>query len=426
MRVVLKPPQGEVFHCTERFRVLAAGRRFGKTYLALVELCRAAWGEGRLVWYVTTTCKGAKRIAWKPLKEMTRQYWAGKPNETDLRIELRGGGTICLRGADHYDSLRGDGLDFLVLDEYASIAPEAWTEVLRPALADKLGRALFIGTPQGHNHFHELFERAATLPNWKAFQYTTAQGGNVTPGELESAAKELDERVFRQEFEASFENLGVGRAYYAFDREHNVGNLGFSSRFELCWAIDFNMNPLCSVLAQVHNGAIFVLEELILPDSNTAAACEEFLSRTAKWSCGSKIPVSIYGDATAEQRRTSASRTDWQIVKEFFGRHTDRFEVQRYRVPSVNPPVKDRINCVNAKLRNSVGQHSLLVDRNCKHLIQDLEQVSWKADPYGNPMVTLDKSDPKRTHVGDALGYLVAREFPMQAIRGERSGPMLF
>ena len=311
------------------------------------------------------------------------------------------------------------------MDEYASIAPEAWTEVLRPTLADKLGRALFIGTPQGHNHFHELFERAATLADWKAFQYTTAQGGNVTSGELKSAAKELDEKVYRQEFEASFENLGVGRAYYAFDREHNVGNLGFSPRFELCWAIDFNVSPLCSVLAQVYNGAIFVLEEHILPDSNTLAACEEFLSRTAKWSLGGRIPVSIYGDASGDQRKTSASRTDWQIVKEFFGRHTDRFEVRGFRVPSANPLVKDRINCVNAKLRNSEGQHSLRVDRNCKHLIQDLEQVSWKADPYGNPTGTLDKSDPKRTHVSDALGYLVAREFPMQSIRGERSGPFL-
>jgi hypothetical protein len=212
MKVVLKRPQGEVFGCAERFRVLVAGRRFGKPNLALVELCRAAWGEGRVAWYVTTTCREAKRIAWKPLKEMTRPYWAGKPNETDLRIELTCGGTICLRGAENYDSLRGDGLDFLVLDEYASIAPEAWTEVLRPALADKQGRALFIGTPQGHNHFHELVERAATLPDWKAFHYTTAQGGNVTPQELESAAQELDERVYRQEFEASFETLGVGRA----------------------------------------------------------------------------------------------------------------------------------------------------------------------------------------------------------------------
>jgi hypothetical protein len=412
MNVVLKPSQGIVFRSTERFRVLAAGRRFGKTYLALVELCRAAWGEGSVAWYVAPTYKLAKRIAWKPLKEMTRQYWAGKPNETDLRIELTCGGTICLRGADNYDSLRGDGLDFLVLDEYASIAPAAWSEVLRPALADKQGRALFMGTPQGHNHFYELVERAGTLADWKAFQFTSAQGGNVTREELESAAKELDERIFRQEFEACFENLGVGRAYHAFDREHNVRNLGFSSGLGLCWAIDFNMNPLCSVLAQIHEGAILVLEELILPNSNTLAACEEFLSRTEKWCPGGRLAVSIYGDATADQRRTSASRTDWEIVKEFFGRHRERFDVV-FRVPGVNPPVKDRINCVNAKLRNQVGEYRLLVDRDCKHLIQDLEQVAWKADPYGNPLGALDKSDAKRTHVSDALGYLVALECPM-------------
>lgn len=424
MKIELHPPQWKVFRATERFRVLVAGRRFGKTYLALMELCRGAAGKGRMAWYVAPTYKMAKRIAWKPLKELTRPFWASKPNETDLRIELVGGGTICLRGADNYDNLRGEGLDFLVLDEYASIAPEAWTEVLRPALADRQGRALFIGTPQGHNHFHELVERAAKLPDWKAFQYTTAQGGNVPPAELESAAKQLDERVFRQEFEASFLSMGVGRAYYAFDREHNVKGLRYSPHVELCWAIDFNMNPLCSVLVQVSNGLLYVLDEMILPDSNTVAACEELLSRTENWGRG--IPITVYGDATGEQRKTSASRTDWQIVKEFFGRHPDRFKLRGFGVPSVNPPVKDRINCMNARLRNSVGQYRIIVDRKCEHLIQDLEQVSWKADPHGNPLAELDKSDPKRTHVSDALGYLVAYEFSMKPMRGEMPGPRPF
>jgi hypothetical protein len=125
-----------------------------------VELIRAAWGPGRLAWYVAPTYKQAKRIVWKALKKMTQPYWASSPNETDLRIELMCGGTICLRGADNYDSLRGDGLDFVVLDEYASMAPQAWTEVLRPSLADRNGNALFIGTPKGFNHLHELFEGA--------------------------------------------------------------------------------------------------------------------------------------------------------------------------------------------------------------------------------------------------------------------------
>jgi hypothetical protein len=419
--VNLRQPQWTVFVCDQRFRVLVAGRRFGKTYLALVELCQAASVPGHLAWYVAPTYKQAKRIAWKPLKEMTRPYWAAKPNETDLRIELSWGGTICLRGADNYDSLRGDGLDFVVLDEYASMAREAWTEVLRPALADRNGKALFISTPKGFNHLHELFEGAENQPDWKAFQFTTAEGGNVSPKELESAAQELDERTYRQEFEASFQTSGVGRAYYAFDRTQNVRGLGFDRRVSLAWTLDFNMNPLCSVLAQVYEGRVHVLEEMILPDSNTLAACEEFLARTEKWATGMPLSIDVYGDATAEQRRTSASRTDWQIVKEFFGRYQDRYQA-RFHIPSVNPAVKDRINCVNAKLRNHAGQNRLLVDRSCTHLIRDFEQVCWKTDPHGNPLADLDKSDSRRTHVSDAIGYLIAREFPMRPLRGERGG----
>src|SRR5579872_6439306 len=220
MNVVLKRPQWTVFRCSSRFRVLAAGRRFGKTFLALNELIRAAWVPGGKAWYVAPTYRQAKRVAWKTLKVMTKPYWAAKPNETDLTIELITGGTISLRGADNYDSLRGDGLDFVVLDEYASMAPEAWTEVLRPALADRRGRALFIGTPRGHNHFFTLFDWVENQPDWERFQFTIE--------ELESATHEMDERTYRQEFQASFENLGVGLAYYAFDRRAQMRNIAYN------------------------------------------------------------------------------------------------------------------------------------------------------------------------------------------------------
>jgi hypothetical protein len=253
MTITLKPPQGEVFLSPERFRVLVAGRRFGKTYLSLAEMCREAVRKGSLVWYVAPTIIEANRIAWEPLKEMTRPFWASRPNETKMRIRIKGGGTLYVKGANRPDTLRGNGLDLLVLDEYAWMKPEAWGQVLRPALADKRGRALFIGTPQGHNHFHDLVERAAYLPDWKAFHYTTAQGGNVTVKELESAALELDERAYRQEFEASFENMGVGRAYHAFSAGNLHRSLRFDSRVSLCWTLDFNLNPFCSVLAQVYD-----------------------------------------------------------------------------------------------------------------------------------------------------------------------------
>ena len=449
MMVRLKPPQGKVFCCPERFRVLVAGRRFGKTYLALTELVQAAWGQGRTAWYVAPTYRQAKRVAWRALKQMTKPYWAAKPNETDLTIELVSGGTISLRGVDNYDALRGDGLDFIVLDEYASMTPEAWTEVLRPALADKLGRAMFIGTPRGHNHFFDLYEFAQGQPGWAAFQFTTEQGGNVSHEELKSATHELDERTYRQEFLATFENMGVGLTYFAFDRKDNVRPLRYDPRLSLSWSLDFNMNPLCSVLVQQVGGTLHILDELILPDSNTLAACEEFLSRTKPWTMAPEVfnpplppdvlpayeemlmqlqprplNVYVYGDATGAHRQTSASRTDWQIVKNFFGRYTDRYHAS-FRVLSTNPAVKDRINCVNAMLRNHAGQRRLWIDPKCKQLIKDLEQVCWKADPHGNPLAELDKSDPMRTHASDALGYLVAREFPMRAQMGERGGPSI-
>src|ERR1700722_4793779 len=269
MKIKLKPPQGIVFDSLARFRILVAGRRFGKTYLAIVELIRDAWGPGRIVWYVAPTYRQAKRIAWKALKAMTKPYWAKTPNETDLTIELISGGTISLRGADNFDALRGCGLDFIVLDEYASMNPAAWTEVLRPALADRQGRALFIGTPHGHNHFYDMYEAARDQANWARFQFTTEQGGNVALEELQSATVELDPCTFRQEFQAMFERNGVGLVYYAFSREHHVRSLSYDPKHPLFWAVDFNIDPLCSVIGQIINNRVYILDELILPNSNT-------------------------------------------------------------------------------------------------------------------------------------------------------------
>jgi len=219
--------QGSVLSCDKRFRVLVAGRRFGKTQIALLELFRASCAKDRIAWYVAPTYRQAKRVAWSRLKQLIRPYAGVRIYESELRIELPWRATIALRGADNYDSLRGEGLDFVVLDEYGSMKEEAWAEVLRPMLSDRCGRALFIGTPKGYNHFYDLFERAHQEPNWAVFRFTTKQGGNVNDDELAAVARELDARTYRQEFEASFEHLGSGRVYYAFDREQNVQPLKY-------------------------------------------------------------------------------------------------------------------------------------------------------------------------------------------------------
>ena len=230
----------------------------------------------------------------------------------------------------------------------------------------------------------------------------------------------LDARTYRQEFQGSFENLTAGIVYYAFERDGNVGPLRYDARLPLFWSLDFNMNPMCSVLGHRAGNEVHILAELVLPDSNTWAACEEFLARTAAWTSRATIPVHIYGDATGDGRRSSASRTDWQIVREFFGRYRDRYS-GTFHVPTSNPAVKDRVNCVNAVLGNQAGERRLQIDPGCKQLIQDFERVHWKADPNGNALADIDKADPLRSHLSDAVGYLIAREFGMRVNGGPRS-----
>ena len=205
---------------------------------------------GKEAWYIAPTYRQAKQVAWRQLKRAVRPHIVGK-DETDLSIDLAWGGRVALRGAENYDALRGPGLDGVIFGEFADMPVEAWTEVVRPMLSDRLGRALFIGTPEGFNHFFELYSAAKSKTGWASWQFTTLQGGNVAPEEVEAARYDLDEKTFRQEYEASFESIGSGRVYYAFERAANVSPVEFDARQPLCWTLDFNIDPMCSVLARM-------------------------------------------------------------------------------------------------------------------------------------------------------------------------------
>ncbi len=416
----LSHAQWEVFGCPKRFRVLVAGRRFGKTQLALVELLNAAWlDSGATAWYLAPSYRQAKRIAWERLKDLVRGASA-TISETELTIRLDAGGTIGLRGADAYDSLRGNSLDFVVLDEFAGMKPEVWSEVLRPALADRKGRALFIGTPQGHNHLYDRFQYAQSHRDWAAFHFKTIDGGNVTEEELASAAGELDERLYRQEFEASFESTAVGRAYHAFDRALNVRSCAYTPGARLIWSLDFNVNPMCSVIAQRSGDTVEVLGELVLEDANTWLACERFWERVQSYKQPfGALQVDVYGDASGHQRRTCGASTDWSLIREFFTGLRGQ-AVAHVHAAASNPAVRDRINLVNSRLRSAAGEIRLFVDPGCKELILDFERICWRLDHFGQPTTELDKSDRLRTHSSDALGYYIAHAFPTWDKIGER------
>jgi len=418
----LRDHQLLVYGHPARFRVVVAGRRFGKTHLALWEMLRAAAGGGRRVWYVGPTYPQAKSIAWKRLKQVTRPFWESRASERELTVYLESGSTISLRGADRPDSLRGNSLDFVVLDEFASMRPSVWTEALRPALSDRRGRALFLGTPQGWNHFFELYDQAKTVPDWAAFQFTTAQGGNVSPTELAAAAAELDADSYSQEFEAAFTGAGRHRVYYPFDRSIHVASAEFQAQAPLVWSIDFNVNPMCMLLMQRLDETVYVLDEIIVkPDANTEAACEAFHRRVRSFAPKSLIHVEVYGDSSGNQRRTSAADTDWTLIRQFFSRWVGVYQAS-IRTASSNPAVRDRVNCVNSRLRNALGDCRLFIHPRCQELARDLEQVSWALDASGRPTSDLDKSDRARTHSSDAVGYYLAQAFPLLPSIGFQSG----
>jgi hypothetical protein len=347
------------------------------------------------VWYVAPTYKQAKMIVFKKLrKKLLDLRWLRKINETNLSFELKNGSTISLKGADNYDSLRGVGLDFLVMDEFADIDPAAFFETLRPTLADKMGKALFIGTPKGMNWAKDLYDMADEYPDeWASFQFTTIEGGQVTPEEVEAARRSLDERTFRQEFEATFETFS-GRVFYAFDRKYNIRAWEGDLPKEIHIGMDFNIDPMSAVVAVRQGTNLHVIDEIKIYGSNTDEMVDEIKTRYAQ------MAITVYPDPAGKAGSTKAGgRTDHSILR------TAGFTV---KAPHGHNAIRDGVNAVNAKLRSSTGITTLFIDPKCKYSIECLEKHTYKEGT----------SQPDKTggwdHFNDALRYLVDFLFPIR------------
>lgn len=194
--------QYEIHECKSRFRVVSAGRRFGKTRLAVLE-CLGVASEGKRAWWISPTYK-MSNVGWRPLRQIAVRIPGAVIRKQEKEIVLPGGGTVSVRSADNPDSLRGEGLDFVVMDEAAYISPDAWGEAIRPALSDRQGRALFISTPRGRNWFWDIHRKGDSDPDWTSFTYPTSSNPFIPPGEIDAVKAELPEIIFRQEYLAEF------------------------------------------------------------------------------------------------------------------------------------------------------------------------------------------------------------------------------
>ena len=204
--------QQEVFKDSTRFKVVAAGRRCGKSRLSAVTLLIEALNcpEGSSVMYVAPTLGQARSIIWDLLHDLGRPVIKSS-HVNNLEITLINGRKILVRGADNPDSLRGVSLTYLVLDECAFIKQDVWEKILRAALSDKKGRALFISTPSGRNWFYDTFKlgQSGEDHEWKSWHKTTADNETIDPKEIEAAKRTLSSFAFKQEYLSSFDTAGA-------------------------------------------------------------------------------------------------------------------------------------------------------------------------------------------------------------------------
>jgi hypothetical protein len=426
------------FHLAQaRFKGFSGPVGSGKSAALVNECLRLA--------YVNGGCPGIVAApTYRMLADVTRSAFLEILDESEVPYEFEKSAnvvylpepesTIRFRSLDNPQRLVGHNIAWFGVDELTYSKEEAWKRLLarlrHPKATERVGVASW--TPKGFDWVWKRFISPDRIAGYEAVLARPRENKHLPDDFYEDLKASYDERFYQQEAEGLYLNVFSGQAYYTFDRAESVKPIAFDPRFPLCWALDFNVDPMASVIAQVidttthremingkRSQVIVVLDELVLPDSRTPEAVKAFMQRIKPFQQQGLQAIQVYGDASGTARRSSALRTDWQIVREEL---RDLGVPIYFRVPAKNPEVRERVTEVCGALRSTHGERRLFVDPKCKELIMDFEMVPWKRDSSGNSLSDLDKSDKHRTHVSDALGYLVHRERRSDA--GPRSTPL--
>lgn len=392
MKIKLHSSQGIVFRSTSRFKVLAAGRRFGKTILAcvilFVDCLRVRDG---LFWYVSPTYGQTKQIAWKILlKLIPEQVLAKKPNETELSFHFKNGSLLVLKGADNPDTLRGSGLNGLVVDEFASIrnAKAVWEEVLRPSLSDKLGWCLFIGTPKGKNAFWELWMKGQRKEGgYESWSFGTKDNPFIPRSEIAEAEAQVSPRFFRQEYEASFEDF-VGLIWPEFNSSCVIKPIQLLEPLERPGAIDPAITgTFAGLFGRVtHDGTFYIVGEYYEQDKRVSEVSDGIRGRSEQWYCD-----------PAGQRKTQTK--NGQLYSIF-----DEFRDNNILVWPANNDVNAGINRVAEKFKAG----KIKIFDTCVNLIKELERYHWAEMKESSLGDKNPKPFKSYDHLCDCLRYLVA------------------
>ena len=394
--MALSVKQQAIADCPTRFRCVLAGRRGGKTFLAMREVCRFASKPNSIVWMLANSRQQIKSLCWNKLKKKLNSLrWVANTNESELTITLKNGSMICLKSAEQGDNLRGESLDFICIDEFCDIdLEEIWAQIIRPALSDKKGHALFTGTPKaGNQAARDLYDKHLTNKNWASFSYTTEEGGFVDADEIEQARQDLAPKVFSQEYLANWENF-AGIIFGEFG-DHNIQEVRKPTATEPVFiGMDFNVTPCSAVIGRQTRTGIEIYDEIYLENSNTTEMIDEIKNRYPT------NPITVFPDPAGVQRKTSAGgNTDIRLL-EMAG-----FATRYHRQ---HPLVRDRINSGNSLFfKRDDGSTRFTIDPKCKKTITCLKNWAYKTDTM------IPAKDSGFDHGCDALTYMIQFLFPI-------------
>jgi len=424
--VNLTEPNLQYYNDQHRFICVAAGRRSRKDLIGvrklLVDKDRGALElPGHTFIFAAPTRPQAKAIFWEILKRDTKLFQDGSPRETELKIKLKNGSELVVAGLDKPERIEGvtyPPIEAIIITEFPNCKNTIWGDHIRPILSDNNGWAILNGVPEGMNHWYDkcvyaaggavpnpsagkgVFAENADDPEWCFYAWFSA---DVLPEkEIEAAKRELDERTFRQEYEASFES-DAGLAYYAFS-DDNKQKCEYNPKINLDIGMDFNVNPMCCVEGHIVDGVFYQHGESVLVNSNTYEMIDHLINKyDLKKNYEGVYDVTIYPDATGAARETNATYTDLQILRKA------GFTV---RARKTNPTQRDRINSMNSAMRPIIGKPRYYIDPSCRATLDDFAKVQRLADDR------LDKDQEEvgksKVHISDALGYLIDFNFPIK------------
>lgn len=403
-KVRLHDKQLEVAKDEHRFRVICAGRRWGKSVLSRLIVLQWATKEPGLYWIVSPTYRQAKMIHWREIQKEVPKSWITKKNEVELSLTLKNGSIIELKGAENPDALRGVKLRGLVIDEIASVRnwDWLWSEVLRPTLTDYEAPAIFISTPKGFNHFYELFERGTGDGEYKSWKFTSYDNPYIPASDIDSAKLELTEDTFAQEYLADFRKY-TGLVYKDFDTNvHVVEPFDIHPEWQLYRGFDFGTrNPMvCLWIAVDKDDNWYVVHEYY----NTGETIDYHAGVINSNPLNPSV-VASYGDPSGAQ---------W--IMEFNSRRIFITPATKEKGTQGELWVRMGIEKVQERLKSIPGhfvdrygdnQPSLFVFNDCRETIREFETYRWKEKSEVQAQDLNEPESPEKAndHAMDALRY---------------------